>query len=114
MHTASTLNTQPKIPVDNVKSYLNHERRAEVRICMDREAVILRWNETNGQEQTDEASCIDLSRGGVLLAHSKPFELGDTLKITFNANSMLQSTITGVVCRCNWSGSEYSVALQLI
>jgi hypothetical protein len=90
------------------------EKRQSLRIDMESDNIIVIWLDHNQHKQVVEASCIDLSRRGVLFVYHESFALGELLNITFNPNNDNKHTVKGQVCRSANIGNTYQVAVQLI
>ncbi|MDF0534236.1 PilZ domain-containing protein [Shewanella yunxiaonensis] len=96
---------------DNVESF--KERRTSLRVDLESEEVRLGWQDKDEQLRTDTATCVDLSRKGLLFEYRQPFPQGALVEVTFNSGSDAQNTVKGQVCRCTESQTGYRIALQL-
>lgn len=91
------------------------ERRTSLRVDLEAERIILAWQGENGEEQTDDGVCIDLSRHGMLIEYKNGFKVGDLLAITFNPDNDKKHVVKGQVCRTtNCKPKSFHIAIQLI
>ena len=91
------------------------ERRTSLRVDLEAERIILAWQGENGEEQTDDGVCIDLSRHGMLIEYKNGFKVGDLLAITFNPDNDKKHMVKGQVCRTTkCKPKSFHIAIQLI
>ena len=89
------------------------EKRQSLRIDMESDKIVIDWLDDQ-HKKVAEATCVDLSRRGVLFVYSEHFALGSLLHITFNPHNDSRYTVKGQVCRSTNIGHIYQIAVQLI
>ncbi|MCE9678703.1 PilZ domain-containing protein [Shewanella sp. AS1] len=90
------------------------ERRQSQRIDLEADHIHISWTDDEGESHLDNATCLDLSRRGVLIAYPRAFNQGEILLITFNPETSNQNGVTARVCRCTKTNTEFHIAMEII
>ncbi|WP_220719242.1 PilZ domain-containing protein [Agarivorans litoreus] len=91
------------------------DRRRSMRLDLENEPVQLTWQDGEGEDQSIEATCIDISRRGMLVKHSKDLQIGTKLKVQFSPGSGDISEMKAKVARCHRKNfSSYHMFLLLL
>ncbi|MEE1675229.1 PilZ domain-containing protein [Agarivorans aestuarii] len=91
------------------------DRRRSMRLDLENEPVQLTWKDSDGEDQSLEATCIDISRRGLLVKHSNDLQIGTKLIIQFSAEHSDTSEMKAKVARCHRKNfSSYHMFLLLL
>ncbi|MFT5757041.1 MAG: c-di-GMP-binding flagellar brake protein YcgR [Alteromonadaceae bacterium] len=90
------------------------ERRQSFRLDMEKELVDIVWTDLAGQTYQKKISCLDFSRGGLLLACDQAIEISAEVTIIFKAANPNSQRLYGKVLRCyKLDNGWFEVALRL-
>ncbi|MGY5451066.1 PilZ domain-containing protein [Agarivorans sp. MS3-6] len=91
------------------------ERRRSMRLDLENEPVLLKWMDSNGDAQQLEATCIDISRRGMLILHSDDLQIGTKLTVLFTSEHSEAKEMQAKVARCHRKNfSTYHMFLLLL
>ncbi|WP_432455777.1 MULTISPECIES: PilZ domain-containing protein [unclassified Agarivorans] len=91
------------------------ERRGSMRLDLENEPVQLILTNNEDDEAVIEATCIDISRRGMLIVHDKDLAIGTKLKVKFTAKHSAEAEMKVKVARCHRKNfSSYNMFLLIL
>ncbi|GDY27664.1 MULTISPECIES: PilZ domain-containing protein [unclassified Agarivorans] len=91
------------------------DRRRSMRLDLENEPVKLMWKNSDGEAESIEATCIDISRRGLLIMHSDDLQIGTKLIIKFATEHADATEMKAKVARCHRKNfTSYHMFLLLL
>jgi len=90
------------------------ERRQSFRLDMEKELVDILWTDAAGVDYQRKISCLDFSRGGLLLGCDQAINVSEEVTIIFKAANPNSQRLYGRVIRCRkLDNGWFEVAVRL-